>query len=356
MHSYRALQYFGLLIFGKTCFLFAAQPLTKAKLLGQISEAMSRASSRTQSRGGSRPRGDRSSKDSSSLILSLGSASRSVSRTGSRGGLSRGGSRSRSRRAKRVPNSHVPVNFLLGNRGEGYFTEISNYPKVQQQHNGWDTAAANSWGFGPEVLISNGSYGGISIDGSNSIDNSNSSYVHEEDIGTSERGTYEPILDMALSRQERERMAAEVLLGRRSLLPQGSGVPPRSRNGWGSVFPMGSPSRSPSRGTPMASPLDWGSRPSTTKDSNYNKIVTFLFDPRYPKDDAPVAEKDFIVMNGLKSQLPTTRTSKKEAAEINKLRLINKSPESKVDMDVMETLLMVEESKDIGPLRLRKAR
>ena len=193
------------------------------------------------------------------------------------------------------------------------------------------------------MFVSNSSSYG---DGSSFGEGSNSSLVREEIV--EHRGGYEPILDMALSRQERERIASEVLLGRRSLLPlQGSSYPPSSRNGWGSVYPMGSPQ-------PPATPLDWGSRPSTTKNSNYDKIVTSPFDPRYPKEDAPVAEEDFIVMNGLNSLLPTTRASKKEVAENNKMRLVNKSPEAKAE--VMETLLMVEESKEIGPLRLRKAR
>lgn len=88
---------------------------------------MSRASSRGPP--GSRGFGDsRASRDG--LSVSLGSMSRSASRSGSRGA----GSRARSRKAKRIPNSHVPVQFLLGKKGDGYFTEIANFPPVQQPH------------------------------------------------------------------------------------------------------------------------------------------------------------------------------------------------------------------------------
>ena len=100
--------------------------------------------------------------------------------------------------------------------------------------------------------------------------------------------------------------------------------------------------------------LEWGSRPSTTNNSNFDKIVTSPFDPRYPTDDAPVAQTDFISVVGGSDLLPISLETKGEAAQANKIRLLNKEVKEKPSVETMEELMMHQESKGMGAARLRK--
>ena len=230
--------------------------------LAQLPSNMSRQSMRS--------RGNSIDTISSGIALSVSSSGfQSGSRTASRGG-SRGTSRRRKR--NQVPNSHIPVSFLLGNKNKGYFDEIPNFPQAQPLHHSFTGAV------GPLIYLESDRLAGTSASSNAADAMSQSSLSYEAGKqplvkhGLSKFS--DPILSDALSRAEKERLAAEVLMGHRSLLPSRD---PNTTNGWGNPMKarpksnpsaLGSPTMSPprhqvgqaiSQNLPYA--LEWGSRP-----------------------------------------------------------------------------------------------
>ncbi|GMH86480.1 hypothetical protein TrVE_jg3954 [Triparma verrucosa] len=230
------------------------------------------------------PRSRGSSLTSSSLSLSLSSQTRPRLTP----------SRSGKRKSRILPNSHVPVEFLLGKeKNKGYFHEIPNVPKAQPSHYVVEEE-------GGEFYDRRGI-----LSSTSSADNlSQSSLSYETSNNNNGLGkvtlTTDPILDEAMSRVERE---------------------------------------------------------STTNNSNYDKIVTSPFDPRYPSSSAPLAPPDFLRMVGQSSTLPYSFETQAEASLSNKLRLMHKQTGGgKASAETMEELSMMHESKGINAARLREAR
>ena len=166
------------------------------------------------SRQSTRSRGNSIDTMSTGLALSVSSSGfQGGSRTASRGSVSRGGSRRKKR--NQVPNSHVPVNFLLGNKNKGYFHEIPNFPQAQPLHRGF---AGDG---GPLLYLDSDKRVGTGV-GSSSVDALSQSSLSYDAAGSNPRSNIgqqkmlsDPILSDALSRVERERQAAEVLMGHR---------------------------------------------------------------------------------------------------------------------------------------------
>ena len=268
----------------------------------------------------------------------------------------------------------------MGKKGRGYFHEIPNVPRAQPLHRG-PSSDEDRFVVGMD---------GVSVPSPKSLEGSSAGntpksggrFVMHDGIselggGSSQAGGRarhqdEPMLDRALSRNERERAASEVLMGRRTLLPEGEGAVGADKNGWGSPFPMGWGGTAVGKGTAQQQQqqqqqqkpsLDYlGSRPSTTSSSLVGKISTSPFDPRYPAADAPVAANDFMSVGGGSHLLPVTFSSKKDAYTMEKRRLVDKSPGASHDyegqgaLEQMEKLAMVHESRGMNSMRVRKAR
>ena len=321
-----------------------------------------------------------SSNNQPSQDYSLEESSSSTISRGSRGS-SRAGSK-KEKRKKKI-NDHVPLTYLLGKKYAGYQTEISNYPQAQPQHknyqdldsflpifshqqdgekeNGRTRTESDSFrGYDSSSYTSSVLQGDNKTKLINEIDY-NSNWINE------------PILSEALSRAQREQAATSVLLGKRTLLPnRRSKSLISSSNSWSTRkivednnFELNEELNNLNGGriNTLNSLSRGGARPTTTSSSSCMSpetlIVPFVHDPRYPRTDAPVAQKDFLKVTQSGHLMPWSYETKLDAIEAEKLRLINKSFATTSATGVYKTqqeeLAVRREQKMVSVQRIRRA-
>jgi hypothetical protein len=217
--------------------------------------------------------------------------------------------------------------YLLGSNSSRYQQEIPNTPVVQPKHIPSDQGFLDEESLGGSLQDSSQERSFASLRVTNPVD--------------------EPMLHAALSRRQREEHAKRILQGKRDLVPTSM---PSSRP---TSRPTSRPFTSPISGSPTK--MHTRTNANTTSPTQSDKIITSVFNPRYPADDAPKASQDFIKIGGGRHLLPISHETPLEASVNEKLRLLHKTA-IKIDTRQMEDMSLQREAGMMDAMRLRKAR